>query len=124
VELSGSAERTGRHDGLAERLCESSAIEPNVASFVLQRRLHGAPERRHRAIVLEECHGQLRSAVSASRPDVTGGNMLMCTSGPYKNSYVDASAECDGGNSVAAFGGHANSNPAMHCYLVTMGRTA
>jgi len=54
-------------------------------------------------------------------PDVTGGNMLMCTSGPYKKSYVDASAECDGGSSVAAFGGHANSNPAMHCYLVTMG---
>jgi hypothetical protein len=58
----------------------------------------------------------------ATGPDVTGGNMGICSGGTYANSYVTSSSQCTGGGTmVAAFGGHANANPAMNCYLNVMG---
>ena len=54
-------------------------------------------------------------------PDVTGGNLLVCTSGTYSGSIVTNSSQCAGGASSTAFNGEANSNPAMDCYLSVMG---
>ena len=54
-------------------------------------------------------------------PDVTGGNILRCTSGTYSSSYVISSSQCAGGSSSSAVGGHANAIPAMVCYLNVMG---
>jgi hypothetical protein len=50
-------------------------------------------------------------------PDVTSGNVLTCTSGTYKNSLVTNSSQCAGGTSTTVANGHANSIPAMDCYL-------
>lgn len=55
-------------------------------------------------------------------PDVIGGNIGICSGGTYARSYVISGSQCTGGGTmVAAFGGHANANPAMACYLNTMG---
>jgi hypothetical protein len=54
-------------------------------------------------------------------PDVTNGNMGICSGGTYANSYATSSSQCGGGTLVEAFGGHANANPAMTCYLSVMG---
>lgn len=57
-------------------------------------------------------------------PDVTGGNMGICSGGTYANSYVTSGSQCTGGGTmVTAFGGHANANPAMNCYLNVMNGT-
>jgi hypothetical protein len=54
-------------------------------------------------------------------PDVTGGNMVICSAGTYANSYSTTAVGCAGGGTpVTAFGGHANANPAMTCYLSVM----
>ncbi len=53
-------------------------------------------------------------------PDVSGGNMGICSGGAFANSYATAASQCSGGTLVAAFGGHANANPAMACYLNVM----
>lgn len=53
-------------------------------------------------------------------PDVTSGNLLLCTSGTYNGSYVISGGQCAGGTSSQAFGGHANAIPAMACYLNSM----
>jgi hypothetical protein len=53
-------------------------------------------------------------------PDVTGGTILMCTSGTYKWSRVLNSSQCSGGSS-AADSGHDYPIPAMICYLNQMG---
>lgn len=53
-------------------------------------------------------------------PDVTGGNMLRCTSGTYNAMFVSASSQCAGGTSTSAYAGEAYSNPAMDCALATM----
>jgi hypothetical protein len=54
-------------------------------------------------------------------PDVTGGDIGMCTSGPYNWSRALTSAQCGGGTFTAsANGGYGNSNPAMRCYLNQM----
>ena len=53
-------------------------------------------------------------------PDVTGGNMGICSGGTYANSYAISSGQCSGGSLATAFGGHANANPAMTCYLSVM----
>lgn len=53
-------------------------------------------------------------------PDVTGGNLLLCTSGTYNGSYVTTGSQCNGGTSTSAYAGHANANAAMACYLNTM----
>lgn len=53
-----------------------------------------------------------------SGPDVTNGNLGQCTSGPYQYMMATASSQCAGGAfSAHVNGGHANSNPAMDCYL-------
>lgn len=54
-------------------------------------------------------------------PDVSGGTLLVCTSGAYVNSLVTSASQCGGGTTQAAVGGHAFANPAMVCYLNTMG---
>jgi hypothetical protein len=54
-------------------------------------------------------------------PDVTSGNLGICSGGTYAHSYAFSSSQCTGGSLVAAFGGHANANPAMTCFLSVMG---
>jgi len=56
-------------------------------------------------------------------PDVSGGGLSVCSSGTYKYSVVANSSQCSGGTSQAANGGYAYANPAMLCYLNTMGGT-
>ncbi len=54
-------------------------------------------------------------------PDVTSGDMGMCTSGPYKWSRVLDSAQCAGGSFTASVNdGFVNSIPAMRCFLNQM----
>jgi hypothetical protein len=54
-------------------------------------------------------------------PDVTGGDIGMCTSGTYKWSLALSSSQCAGGSfSASADGGYGSSNPAMRCYLNQM----
>jgi hypothetical protein len=53
-------------------------------------------------------------------PDVSGGDIGMCTSGPYKFALALTSAQCSGGSINTADGGYGNSNPAMRCYLNQM----
>jgi len=55
-------------------------------------------------------------------PDVASGNLLVCTSGTFNRSLVTNAAQCSGGSSTAVAGGHANSIPAMDCYLSLGGR--
>jgi hypothetical protein len=50
-------------------------------------------------------------------PDVTGGNVLVCTSGTYERSLVVSSSQCAGGTSSTWANGYVYSNPAMDCYL-------
>lgn len=54
-------------------------------------------------------------------PDVTGGNLGLCSGGTYANMPAVSSSQCTGGTLVAAYGGHVNANPAMACYLNVMG---
>jgi hypothetical protein len=57
-------------------------------------------------------------------PDVTNGDIGMCTSGTYKWSRALTSAQCSGGNfqpGSGTNGGYGNSNPAMRCYFNQMG---
>jgi hypothetical protein len=51
-------------------------------------------------------------------PDVTSGDIGMCTSGPFKWSRALAAAQCSSGTfGASGNGGSGNSNPAMRCYL-------
>jgi len=55
-------------------------------------------------------------------PDVAGGDIGMCTSGPYQWSLALTSAQCGGGSfKTSVDSGYGNSNPAMRCYLSQMG---
>lgn len=54
-------------------------------------------------------------------PDVTGGNVKWCTGGTYDSTYVLTSGQCPGGSISTLAAGHVNSNPAMDCFLNTMG---
>jgi hypothetical protein len=55
-------------------------------------------------------------------PDVIGGDIGMCTSGPYNWSRALTSAQCGGGAfSATTNSAYGNSNPAMRCYLNQMG---
>ena len=55
-------------------------------------------------------------------PDVSGGDIGMCTSGKYNWSRVLTGGQCAGGGfSASVNGGYGNSNPAMRCYLNQMG---
>jgi len=54
-------------------------------------------------------------------PDVTNGDIGICTSGTYQWSRALNSAQCAGGSFTASVnGGYGNSNPAMRCYLNQM----
>jgi hypothetical protein len=53
-------------------------------------------------------------------PDVSGGNLLVCTSGTYNGYLVTSSSQCAGGTSATALNGMVNSIPAMDCYLNMM----
>jgi hypothetical protein len=54
-------------------------------------------------------------------PDVTNGDIGMCTSGTYKWSRALNSNQCAGGSfSASVNGGYGNSNPAMRCFLNQM----
>lgn len=54
-------------------------------------------------------------------PDVTSGDIGMCTSGTYHWSRALSSSQCNGGSfSETTNGGFGNSNPAMRCYLNQM----
>jgi hypothetical protein len=54
-------------------------------------------------------------------PDVSGGNVGICTGGTYSTLQALSSASCPGGTYAVAVGGHAYSNPAMDCYVNIMG---
>lgn len=57
-------------------------------------------------------------------PDVTAGDVGMCTSGVYNWARVLTNTQCAGGGFTPSVnGGYANSNPAMRCYLNQMGGT-
>ena len=54
-------------------------------------------------------------------PDVTNGDIGICTSGAYKWSRAINSSQCAGGSFTASVSGaYGNSNPAMRCYLNQM----
>lgn len=53
-------------------------------------------------------------------PDVTNGNVLICTSGSQSNTYVLSSGQCPAGSTTAAWAGHANAIPSMSCFLNVM----
>jgi hypothetical protein len=53
--------------------------------------------------------------------DVSGGNMGSCVGGTYAAAYANSSAICTGsGGTFYTLAGHANSTPAMDCYLTAM----
>jgi hypothetical protein len=54
-------------------------------------------------------------------PDVTGGNLGICSGGTYAGMAATSSSQCTGGQLGTAWAGHANANAAMTCYLNTMG---
>jgi hypothetical protein len=54
-------------------------------------------------------------------PDVTAGNVMYCVGGTYTGTYVVSSGQCPGGTATTLASGHVVSNPAMDCYLNTMG---
>jgi hypothetical protein len=59
-------------------------------------------------------------------PDVSNGDIGICTSGTYKWSRALASSQCGGGSFNAGSstnGGFGNSNPAMRCFLNNMNGT-
>jgi len=54
-------------------------------------------------------------------PDVTSGDLGICSGGPYSGMAALSTAQCgSGGTLVTAWAGHANANMAMTCYLNTM----
>jgi len=50
-------------------------------------------------------------------PDVTGGNVSLCTGGAQSGAMVTNVSQCPGGSISTWSGGHVNSIPAMDCYL-------
>lgn len=54
-------------------------------------------------------------------PDVSGGNISVCSGGSYSGMQATAASQCGGGTLASAgLNGEANSIPAMDCYLNTM----
>jgi hypothetical protein len=54
-------------------------------------------------------------------PDVTSGNIGVCSGGTYAGSLATSAGQCTGGTLSAGWASHAISNPAMDCFLGTMG---
>jgi hypothetical protein len=58
-------------------------------------------------------------------PDVTSGTLGHCSGGPYAGMAALTTAQCgSGGSLVTAWDNHSYANPAMTCYLNTMGGPA
>jgi hypothetical protein len=53
-------------------------------------------------------------------PDVSGGNLGICSGGKYSGAIATNSSQCIGGTLVADVAGQAGSIPAMDCYLNAM----
>ena len=55
-------------------------------------------------------------------PDVSGGNLSVCSGGTYDKWPATSSSQCAGGTLASSgINGESYSNPAMDCYLTTMG---
>lgn len=54
-------------------------------------------------------------------PDVSGGNLIKCSSGTYSGAYVNNVSLCAAGTGSSAFGGKVNSIPAMDCWFTLGG---
>jgi hypothetical protein len=54
-------------------------------------------------------------------PDVSSGNVGMCSGGTYAGSQATSSNQCTGGTLASAWASHITSIPAQDCYLNTMG---
>ncbi len=54
-------------------------------------------------------------------PDVSTGNVGLCSGGTYAGWQAISSSQCTGGTLSSAWASHAVSIPAMDCYLNTMG---
>jgi hypothetical protein len=54
-------------------------------------------------------------------PDVTTGNVGICSGGTYAGSQATSSSQCTGGTLSTAWASHVTSIPAHDCYLNTMG---
>jgi len=54
-------------------------------------------------------------------PDVTAGNVGICSGGTYAGWQATSSSQCTGGTLTPSWASHAVSIPAMDCYLGTMG---
>jgi len=54
-------------------------------------------------------------------PDVSSGNIGICSGGAYKGAYTTQPSACTGGSMIAAAEGHASSTPALDCYVNAMG---
>ncbi len=54
-------------------------------------------------------------------PDVSAGNVGVCTSGAYAGAQATVASQCGTGNLTAAWASHVTSIPAQDCYLSTMG---
>ena len=54
-------------------------------------------------------------------PDITGGNVGICSGGTYAGGQGTLSSQCSGGTLATAWGGHVNSIPAEDCFLNIMG---
>lgn len=53
-------------------------------------------------------------------PDVSGGNLGVCSGGTFAGAEATSATQCTGGTLVSAWGGHANAIPAQSCYLNVM----
>jgi hypothetical protein len=54
-------------------------------------------------------------------PDVTGGDLGICSGGTYAFSAATQPGQCTGGTKIPSGGGHAYAGPAIKCALETMG---
>lgn len=54
-------------------------------------------------------------------PDVSTGNVGTCSGGTYAGWLATSASQCTGGTLSTAWASHGISNPAMDCYLTTMG---
>lgn len=53
-------------------------------------------------------------------PDVSGGNVGICSGGTFAGSEATSATQCSGGTLTTAWAGHANTIPAQNCYLNVM----
>lgn len=53
-------------------------------------------------------------------PDVSSGNLGVCSGGTYAGAQATAASQCSGGTFSSAWAAHANSIPAQDCYLNVM----